>query len=65
MRKSLVITAAFVTMLLLAGCGGSAAEESVLGTISDLQDLEDVEQLRAMFGEDDGEIRLVLLLSPT
>ena len=65
MRKSLVITAAFVTMLLLAGCGGSAAEEPAVGSISDLQDLEDVEQLRAMFGQDDGEIRLVLLLSPT
>ncbi len=65
MRKSLVITAAFVALLLLAGCGGSAAEETVLGSITELQDLEDVEQLRAMFGQDDGEIRLVLLLSPT
>ncbi len=65
MRKSLVITAAFVAMLLLAGCGGSAAEESVLGSITELQDLEDVEQLREIFVQDDGEIRLVLLLSPT
>ena len=32
------------------------------GSISDLQD---VEQLRTLFGQDDGEIRLVLLLSPT
>ncbi len=40
----------------------SAVEEPARGSISDLQD---VEQLRTLFGQDDGEIRLVLLLSPT
>ncbi len=62
MKKVLVITAALATMLLLAACGTSATEDSPLGSISDLQDLE---QLRTMFSQDDGEIRLVLLLSPT
>ena len=61
MKKVLVITAALATMLLLAACGTSATEDSPLGSISDLQDLE---QLRTMFSQDDGEIRLVLLLSP-
>ena len=40
----------------------ATVDVSALGSISDLQD---VEQLRTMFSQDDGEIRLVLLLSPT
>ncbi len=62
MQKVLVVTAALMTMLLLANCGTSAVEEPTRGSLSDLQD---VEQLRTLFGQDDGEIRLVLLLSPT
>ena len=62
MQKTLVVTAALVTMLLLVACGKSTVDVSALGSISDLQD---VEQLRTMFNQDDGEIRLVLLLSPT
>ncbi len=75
MRKVLVIGAALVTIILLAGCGTSAVGEPALGAVSDqdveqpslgsISDLQDVEQLRTMFGQDDGEIRLVLLLSPT
>ncbi len=75
MRKALVISAALVTILLLAGCGTSAVGEPALGATRDqdvehpslgsISDLQDVEQLRTMFGQDDGEIRLVLLLSPT
>lgn len=58
-----MVTAAFATVLLLAGCGGtSPVEESARGSISDLQDIE---QLRTMFVQDDGEVRLFLLLSPT
>ena len=61
-------------MILFAACG-TAVEEPPLGAVSDqdveqpalgsISDLQDVEQLRTMFGQDDGEIRLVLLLSPT
>ncbi len=75
MRKVLVITAALVTILLLAACGTSAVGEPALGATSDqdvekpslgsISDLQDVEQLRTLFSQDDGEIRLVLLLSPT
>ncbi len=65
MRKVLVVAAAFVTVISLAGCGSSVAEEPGIGSTSVLQDIEDVEQLRTMFVQDDGEIRLVLLLSPT
>jgi len=62
MQKPLGVTTALVTMLLLVACGTSTVDVSALGSISDLQD---VEQLRTMFSQDDGEIRLVLLLSPT
>ena len=75
MKKVLVVTAVLVTMLLLAACGTSAVGAPALGAVSDqdveqlalgsINDLQDVEQLRSMFGEDDGEIRLVLLLSLT
>ena len=75
MRKFFVITAALVTMILLAACGTSAVGDPALGAVSDqdveqpalgsISDLQDVEHLRSMFGQDDGEIRLVLLLSPT
>ena len=75
MRKVFVITAALVTVILLTACGTSAVGEPDLGAVSDrdveqpafgtISDLQDVEQLRSMFGQDDGEIRLVLLLSPT
>ncbi len=75
MRKVFVITATLVTMILLAACGASAVREPALGAVSDqdveqpaigsISDLQDLEQLRTMFGQDDGEIRLVLLLSPT
>ncbi len=71
----LVVTVALVTMLLLAACGTPAVGEPALGAVSDqdveqpaigsISDLQDVEQLRSMFGQDDGEIRLVHLLSPT
>ena len=70
-----LITAALVTILLLAACGTSVVGEPALGAVSDqdveqpalgsISDLQDVEQLRSMFGQDDGGIRLVLLLSPT
>ena len=62
MRKVSVVAAALLSMLLLANCGTSVTEEPVHGSLSDLQD---VEQLKTLFGQDDGEIRLVLLLSPT
>ena len=59
----MLVTAAFATILLLAGCAGtSSVEESARGSISDLQDME---QLQTMFVQDDGEVRLFLLLSPT
>ena len=62
MQKLSVVLAALVATLFLAGCGTTTVAESKLGSISDLEDLE---QLRTLFNQDGGEIRLVLLLSPT
>ncbi len=60
--KVLIITVALLASLFLAGCGASTVLEQSRGSISDLRDME---QLRTSFNQDDGEIRLVLLLSPT
>jgi len=49
MQKPLMVTAALVKMLLLVACGTSTVDVSALGSISDLQD---VEQLRTMFSQD-------------
>ena len=52
-----------VGALLAAGCTATAATDgSSGGTLSDLQDIE---QVRTMFNQDEGAVRLVLLLSAT
>ncbi len=62
MQKVLVIAVALAAMLVLAGCGASEATESSRGSLGELQDTE---ELRTLFNQDDGQIRVVLLLSPT
>ena len=62
MQKVLVIAVALAAMLVLAGCGASEATESSHGSLGELQDTE---ELRTLFNQEDGQIRLVLLLSPT
>ena len=62
MRKVLVVIAVLMATFLLVSCGASVGTESSRGSLGDLQDIED---LRTFFNQDDDAIRLVLLLSPT
>ena len=49
-------------VFLAASCSGPIATEQSSGSLTDLQD---VDELRTLFNQDDGNIRLFLLLSPT
>ncbi len=51
-----------VVAFLAVSCSGPVATQRSSGSLTDLQD---VEELRTLFNQDDGNIRLVLLLSPT
>ncbi len=64
LKKYFLIAAALVTVLALMACGASnsASGESPRGTLGDLQDTE---ELQTLFNQDDVQIRIVLLLSPT
>ena len=62
MRKLLIVIVALMATLFLASCGTPIDAEPELGSISDL---ENMEQLRTLFNQDISETRLVLLLSPT
>lgn len=72
MRK-LLISAALLA-LLLTGCGGggggdeAASRPGATGSgsaMGSLRDVASVEEFAALFNEEDGVPRLVLLLSPT
>jgi hypothetical protein len=57
-RLALVLLAAF-----LFGCG--LVREPGAKPTGSLQDLQGVAQLQAMFNQDTGDTRLILLVSPT
>ena len=62
-----------LTIVLLAGCGGSSdvptndgpTQEPLRGPSSILQEFAGVDQFKAEFNEDGGQPRVILLLSPT
>ena len=61
-KNTLAVIFAMVAAFLAVSCSGPVATRPPSGPLTDLQDVED---LRASFNQDDGSIRLVLLLSPT
>ncbi len=61
--KSTLAVAFFMIVAFLAvSCSRPVATQRSSGSLTDLQD---VEELGTLFIQDDGNIRLVLLLSPT
>ncbi len=63
LSKSTLAVAFFMVVAFLAvSCSGPVATQRSTGSLTDLQD---VEELGTLFNQDDGNIRLVLLLSPT
>jgi hypothetical protein len=58
-----VVAALLLALCLLAGCGGSGADERTES--SGLTELRDVADLRGAFNEKSGVPRLILFLSPT
>ena len=62
-KKALPGAFIMVVAFLAAGCSsGPVDTQQSSGSLTDLQDVDD---LRTLFNQDDGNIRLVLLLSPT
>ncbi len=61
-KSTLAVAFLMVVAFLAASCSGPIATQS---SSSSLTDLQDVEELGTLFNQDDGNIRLVLLLSPT
>jgi hypothetical protein len=66
MRNMRVVAAALGTLLLLGGYFPPAGASAPVATAaSTLRDLKGVDELRSLFNNDVGKVRLVLLLSPT
>ena len=61
--RLVVLMAAATVLLLLAGCGGPAARRATGAT--SLQDLPDLARMQALFNQDAGKTRLILLVAPT
>ena len=61
-KSTLAVAFAMVVAFLAVSCSGPVATQRSSGPLTDLRD---VEELRTLFNLDDGNIRLVLLLSPT
>ncbi len=61
-KNTLAVAFLMVVAFLAVSCSGPVAAQR---SSSPLTDLQDVEELQALFNQDDGNIRLVLLLSPT
>ena len=62
MRGQLTPAIVFITLLFSVGCNASLPTDPPPGF---LEELRDIEELQTRFNQDDGAIRLVLLLSPT
>jgi hypothetical protein len=66
MKNIRVVAAALATWLLVGWHVPSARGYApVAAAAATLTDLKDVDELRALFNDDAGKVRLVLLLSPT
>jgi hypothetical protein len=66
MKEMRVVAAALGTLLLLGGYFPSSGASAPVATApSTLRDLKGVDELRSLFNNDVGKVRLVLLLSPT
>jgi len=66
MKNLRVVAAALGTLLVLGGYFPStSAYAPVATTAPRLSDLKGVDELRSLFNNDVGKVRLVLLLSPT
>jgi hypothetical protein len=66
MKNTLIMAAALGTLLLLGGNVPSHTEYApAVAAAPKLSDLKGVDELRTLFNNDAGKIRLVLLLSPT
>ncbi len=61
-KSTLAAVFVMVVAFLAVSCIGSVATQRSSGPLTDLQDDE---ELQTLFNQDDGNIRLVLLLSPT
>ena len=61
-KSRLAVAFVMVVALLAVSCSGPVATQRSSGPLTDLQD---VEELGTLFNQDDGNIRLVVLLSPT
>jgi hypothetical protein len=66
MKNMRVMAAALAALLLLGGYFPPARASAPVATAaSTLKDLKGVDELRSLFNNDVGKVRLVLLLSPT
>ena len=66
MKNMRVVAAALGTLLLSGGYLPSADPYAPVATAArTLTDLKGVDELRSLFNDDVGKVRLVLLLSPT
>ena len=66
MKNIRVVAAAFAILLLLGGYLPSTGGYAPIATAAPkLSDLKGVDELRTLFNNDVGKVRLVLLLSPT
>ncbi len=61
-KSTLAVAFLMVVAFLAVSCSGPVATQRLSGPLTDIQDIE---ELRTLFNQDDGNIRLVLLLSPT
>ncbi len=61
-KSTLAVAFLMVVAFLAVSCSGPVATQRSSGPLTDLQN---VEELGTLFNQDDGNIRLVLLLSPT
>lgn len=62
MQRVLAVAVVLAATLVLTSCGASVVTESSRVSLGDLQNIE---ELQTAFNQDDGDIRVVLLLSPT
>jgi len=65
MLNKSTLPGAFIVVVAVLAAGCSSGPVDTLQSSGSLTDLLDVEELRTLFNQDDGNIRLVLLLSPT